>query len=149
MDRRAAATICRDGCDAVTDVRKGRGFTVHPLWEQGEMTVEDHAAARRVDIGEALIAHLTPTGDAYFVAGAAAHLTADTVERLQEWAELHLEDLRARRPEAGYAEMIADRSNIFNHFVMALPREPQAVKPLQTLIDNTRVLLAMRRSPWS
>ena len=132
----------------VREVRKGRGLTVSPLWEEREIAVEDHAAARRVAEAEVLIAHLTPTGGTHFVAGAAAQLTTDTIERLHEWTDLHLEDLHTYQPAAGYPELIQDRSQIFNHFVMALPRELQPVNPLQTLIDNTRVIMAQRRNLW-
>ena len=127
---------------AITAVQRGLGLTVWPLWEEREFVVEDHAAARRVEEGEVLIAHLTPAADMHYVAGAAAHLTADTIDRLHEWADLHLEDLRRTQPNASYADLIRDRSEIFNHFVMALPREEQGVNQLQMLIDNARVLMA-------
>ncbi len=126
----------------VTEVRKGQGFAVRPLWDEAEIVVEDHAATRRVTAGEILITHLTPAADAHYVAGSAAHITADTVEQLREWADLHLNDLRATRPDAGYADLIHDRSQIFNHFVMALPREEQPENGLQALIENTRVIMA-------
>jgi hypothetical protein len=127
---------------AITAVQRGLGLTVRPLWEERELVVEDHAAARRVEEGEVLIAHLTPAGDMHYVAGAAAHLTADTVDRLHEWADLHLEDLRRTQSNPSYADLIRNRSEIFNHFVMALPREEQGPNQLQMLIDNARVLMA-------
>ena len=126
----------------VVDVNQGRGFTVRPLWGESEITVEDQAAARRLEPGEVLIVHLTPAGDAHLVAGVAAHLTADTVEHLGEFADLHLADLRTTQPEAGYGELIQQRSEIFNHFVMEVPREEQDTSKLQMLVDNTRVMMA-------
>ncbi len=130
----------------VTAVQKGRGLTVRPLWEEAEILVEDHAAARRVEPGEILIAHLTPVDDVYFVAGLAAQISADAVDQLQEFAALHLEDLRTAQPDATYADLIRDRSEIFNHFVMALPREDQPVNEIQTLIENARVMMAAAAS---
>ena len=56
--------------------------------------------------------------------------------------------LRHERPEAGYVDLARERSQIFNHFVMALPREEQPVNPLQTMIDNTRVIMAQQRNLW-
>lgn len=126
----------------VIAVEKGRGFTARPLWAEREISVDDQAAARRVEEGEVLIVHLTPGGDRSYVAGAAAHLTADTAERLQEFAGLHLENLRATTPGATYDDLIRERSEIFNHFVMAVPREEQQANQLQALIDNTRVIMA-------
>ncbi len=130
----------------VTEVRKGQGLAVRPLWDEAEIVVEDHAATRRVAAGEILITHLTPAADAHYVAGSAAHITADTVEQLREWADLHLNDLRTTRQGAGYADLIHDRSQIFNHFVMALPREEQPESGLQALIENTRVMMASAAS---
>src|SRR5919202_182234 len=127
---------------AVTGVQKGQGLTVRPLWEERELEVEDYAAARRVEEGEVLIVHLTPAAGMHYIAGAAAQLTADTIDRLHEWADLHLEDLRKTQPNADYADLIRNRSEIFNHFIMALPREEQGVNQLQMLIDNARVIMA-------
>ena len=129
----------------VTEIRKGQGFVAVPMRGEGEILVEDHAAAKRVEPDEILIVHLVPAGEAVFVNGTAAHLSTDTIEKLNEWIDLHLEDLRASKPDADYADLLQERSEIFNHFVMALPREVQPVNPLQSLIENTRALLAMRR----
>ncbi len=128
---------------AVVDVQRGQGLTVRPLWNAGELFVEDHAAARRIETGEVLVAHLTPTGDTHYVAGAAAQLTADTVEQLHEYADLHLENLRSTHAEATYDDLIHERSEIFNHFLMAVPREEQEANQIQQLIDSARVMLSM------
>lgn len=133
----------------VNGIQKGQGFVVCPFRGQDEIFVDDHAAARRVEAGEALIAHLVPAAGSFFVSGAAAHLSEDTIDKLEDWIDLHLDDLRAAHPDAGYDDLLHDRSEIFNHFVMALPRELQSVSPLQSLIDNTRVLLAARRGGGS
>jgi hypothetical protein len=126
----------------VTEVVKGQGLIVRPLWQEQSMTLEDQAASRRVEQGEVLIVHLLPAGDVYLVGGAAAHLTADTASRLEEWTNLHLDDLRATQPDATYEDLIRTRSQIFNHFVMVLPREEQETTQIQTLIDNTRAMMA-------
>ena len=93
-----------------------------------------------------VVVHLTPVGDQHVVAGSAARLTPDTLDKLNEWAGLHLEDLRTTQPDAGYADLIRDRSQIFNHFVMALPREEQGENQFQAMIDNARVMMAMMGS---
>ena len=126
----------------VTAVHKGQGLTVQPLWNDMSLMLEDQAAARHVEVGEILIVHLTPAADVYLVAGAAAHLTADTAERVAEYADLHLSELRQTRPEATYDDLVRERSAIFNHLVMALPREAEEathLQMLQELIDTTRV----------
>ncbi len=126
----------------ISDTLKGQGLVANVLWDDTALTIEDQAAARRVEPGEVLIVHLTPVGEGFLVAGAAAHLSADTVPQLREWLELHLEQLRSTRPDATYDDLIRERSEILNHFVMALPREEQEANQLQLLIDNTRVLMA-------
>lgn len=126
----------------ITDVLKGTGLSAKLLWGETVLRIDDHAAARRVETGEVLIVHLTPVGESFLVAGAAAHLSADTVPQLREWLDLHLEQLRAENPEATYDDVMEARSEILNHFVMALPREEQEANKLQILIDNTRVLMA-------
>jgi hypothetical protein len=125
----------------IVDVRKGQGVTLRPLFGEGELYVEDHAAAKRLQQGEVLITHLVPAADVYFIAGAAAHLTADTVGKLREFAEIHLQDLQQSRPDASYDDLIRSRSYIFNHFVMALPREEQDNAKLNELVAKTRATL--------
>ena len=81
-------------------VRKGQGMQVSDLLDERSYEVDDHAASRRVEPGEVLVAHLVPAGTRHYVAGAAAHLTEDTREKLREFAELHLEALRREQPDA-------------------------------------------------
>jgi hypothetical protein len=125
----------------VTEILKGQGLVVRPLWEEQTIVVEDQAASRRVEEDEVLVVHLTPTADVYLVAGAAAHLTADTASRLEEWINLHLEDLRITQPDASYDDLVRTRSQIFNHFVMALPHEEQETNQIEMLIANTRAMM--------
>lgn len=125
----------------VVAVRKGHGLQVRPLFGDGLLDLEDHKAAKRVDIGEVLITHLVPAGDTYYVAGAAAQLTPDTVGKLHEFAAVHLEDLRRNNSTASYTDLIQTRSHIFNHFVMALPREEQEAGKLDELVAMTRATL--------
>lgn len=130
----------------VTEVHKGQGLMVQTLWNDASLMLEDQAAARRVEVGEILIVHLTPAADVYLVAGAAAHLTADTAERVAEYADLHLTDLQQTRPEATYDDLVRERSAIFNHLVMALPREAEQathLQVLQGLVDTTREKMAV------
>ncbi|HEY0737496.1 MAG TPA: SEC-C domain-containing protein [Herpetosiphonaceae bacterium] len=125
----------------IVDVRKGQGIRLRPLFGEGELYVEDQAAAKRLQAGEVLIAHLAPAADVYFIQGAAAHLTSDTVEKLREFAEIHLQDLQQSQPDATYEDLIQSRSQIFNHFVMALPREEQDSNKVNELVAQTRATL--------
>lgn len=125
----------------IVEVRKGQGIRLRPLFGDAELYVEDQAAAKRLQTGEVLITHLVPAADVYFIAGAAAHLTADTVEKLREFAEIHLQDLRQAQPDATYDDLIQSRSHIFNHFVMALPREEQDGNKVNELVAQTRATL--------
>ena len=124
-------------------VRKGQGMQVSDLLDERTYEVDDQAASRRVDPGEVIVAHLVPAGTRYYVAGAAAHLTEDTREKLREFADLHLEALRREQPDAGWDDMIRTRSETLNHFVMQLPVE----EPNPTLLDNivmqTRISLKL------
>ncbi len=125
----------------VVAIRKGRGLQVKPVFGEGTFDLEDHKAAKRVDVGEVLIAHLVPASDVYYVAGAAAQLTPDTVEKLHEFADIHLQDLRRSNPDATLADLVRTRSYIFNHFVMALPREEKEAGKLDELVAMTRAAL--------
>jgi len=124
-------------------VHKGQGMQVSDLLDERTYEVDDHAASRRVEPGEVLVAHLVPAGTRHYVAGAAAHLTEDTREKLREFADLHLEALRREQPDATWDDMIRTRSETLNHFVMQLPVE----EPNPTLLDNivlqTRISLKL------
>lgn len=127
----------------VVDTKKNSGVIVRPLWAEHELFVDDYAASRRVEAGEVLIMHLTPTGDAYHVAGMAAQLTGDIVSKIEELAAHELENLRTTKPDATYTDLIRDRSEIFNHIIMDAPHEEQEPHKLQQMIDQTRVMMAL------
>ena len=124
-------------------IRKGQGMQVSDLLDERSYAIDDQAASRRVEAGEVLVAHLVPAGTRHYVAGAAAHLTEDTREKLREFAELHLEALRREQPDAGWDDLIRARSETLNHFVMQLP----VAEPNPTLLDNivtqTRISLKL------
>ena len=124
-------------------VLKGQGMQVSDLLDERTYEVEDHAASRRVVPGEVLIAHLIPAGARHYVAGAAAHLTEDTREKLREFAALHLEALRREQPDAAWADLIRARSETLNHFVMQLPVEEPNPTLLENIITQTRVSLKL------
>lgn len=125
----------------VLAINKGHGLDARPLFGERTITVIDHKASRRVQAGEVLVAHLIPAGDEWYIAGAAAQLTPDTVIKLREFAAVHLADLQRDHPDATYADLIAQRSYIFNHFVMALPREEAEVGKLDELVAQTKATL--------
>lgn len=125
----------------VVSVKKGFGLQLQPLFGEILLELEDHAAAKRIEAGEVLITHLVPAADSYYIAGAAAQLTPDTVAQLHEFAAVHLADLRRSQPDAEYADLIRERSYIFNHFVMALPQEEQEAGRLDELVAMTRAAL--------
>src|SRR5262245_35851205 len=85
---------------AVEGVRKGQGMHLTSLVEGTPFEVEDHAASRRVELGEVLVAHLLPAGDYYYIGGAAAHLTEDTREKMREFLGLHLEAFQRDHADA-------------------------------------------------
>ncbi len=114
----------------VTEVRKGKGISARDLLTDHSIDVADQTTAKRMLVDEIMVAHLVPVDRAEpegapicYLAGAAAQLTADTAEKLVEFCELHLADMRRTNPEAGWQDFLAERSYLLNHFVMALPRE--------------------------
>jgi hypothetical protein len=124
-------------------VQKGQGMQVGDLLDERAYEVEDHAASRRVVPGEVIIAHLVPAGGRFYVAGAAAHLTDDTREKLREFTELHLEALRREQPDATWDDLIRTRSEALNHFVMQLPVEEPNPTLLDTIVNQTRISLKL------
>src|SRR6266545_6043012 len=124
-------------------VLKGQSMHVRDLLDEQTYEVEDHAASRRVQPGEVLVAHLVPAGDRHYVGGAAAHLTADTREKLHEYAALHLEAFTRDHPDATWADLLRARSEVLNHFVMALPVEAPDPSILDNIITQTRISLKL------
>lgn len=143
------ARLLRDWADVrlrpylAQSVHKGQGMQVSDLLDERAYEVDDQAASRRVEPGEVLVAHLVPAGTRYYVAGAAAHLTEDTREKLREFAELHLEALRREQPDATWADMIRARSDTLNHFVMQLPVEEPNPTMLDNIVLQTRISLKL------
>lgn len=127
----------------VESIEKGDGVQVRDMLEGGLYGVEDHAASRRVQIGEVLVAHLVPAAERYYLAGAAAHLTEDTREKLREFVGLHLEAYQREKPGAGWPEFLLERSDVFNHFVMQLPVEEPDPTLLDKILLQTRVALQL------
>ncbi len=117
---------------AIESIAKGQSFILRDMLEGQEYTVEDHAASRRVLVGEVIVGHLIPAAGQYYISGAVAHLTEDTREKLAAFAALHLEAYTRDNPGTTYADLIANRSEVLNHFVMQLPVE----KPDPTLLDK-------------
>ncbi len=118
-------------------------MSVRDLLDEATYEVEDHAASRRVQLGEVLIAHLVPASSRYYIGGAAAHLTADTGEKLREHTALHLEAFSRDHPEADWASLLRARSEVLNHFVMALPVEQPDPSILDNIIIQTKVSLQL------
>ncbi len=140
----------RLGAYVVEEVQKGQGLTVRDLLTGEQRQVADHHASKRLAPGEVLVGHLapadTPPGAAaptYYLAGAAAHLTEDTAAKLLEYAELHLADMRRANPGATWADLIAARSEVLNHFVMALPTEARDPTVVDRLISEGRIALQL------
>ncbi|HMQ33639.1 MAG TPA: SEC-C domain-containing protein [Chloroflexaceae bacterium] len=134
----------------VAEVRKGQGVTVRDLLEGDEREVADYGASRRLAAGEVVVGHLVPADTApgaaaptYYLAGAAAQLTDDTAAKLVEFAELHLADLRRSDPEAAWPDLVAQRSEIFNHFVSALPTEARDPGLLDRIVREGRLALQL------
>lgn len=147
-------------------IHKGKGLTMRDLLEEGVYDVKDYGAPKRMEEGEVLVGHLVPVGvkgageppaldengehptsgedvPLYFIAGAVAHLTADTQEKLLEFAALHLEDLRRTHPEATWGDLLHQRSYVLNHFVMALPVEEYNPTLLDDILLEARTTLQL------
>jgi hypothetical protein len=134
----------------VDAVQSGKGVTVHDLLDGASFEVADYGASKRLAVGEVIVGHLvpadTPVGaDApiHYLAGAAAQLTDDTAAKLLEFAELYLADMRRTTPEAGFADLVDERSEILNHFVMALPVEQPDPTVMDRLISEGRMTLQL------
>ncbi|HWQ13516.1 MAG TPA: SEC-C metal-binding domain-containing protein [Roseiflexaceae bacterium] len=127
----------------VDAVQKGQSLRARDLLDEQPYTVADSAASRRMAVGEVLVGHLLPAGDTFFVGGAAAHLTADTREKLRAFMDLHLEAMRRERPEATFADLRRERSEVLNHFVMQLPVEAPDPTLLENILMQTRIALRL------
>ncbi len=155
----------------IESVKKGQGFVVRDMLEQGVYEVQDHHASHKMGQGELIVGHLLPTGvknagkppawalagepppangadsddppvPLYVIGGAVAHLTAETADTLLEYAALYREDLRRTHPDATWGDFIRQRSHVLNHFVMDLPVEHDP-SALETTLAKTRIALQM------
>lgn len=127
----------------VESVRKGQDLDVRDLLSEQSYAIADSAASRRLAPGDVVVGHLLPAGEKRVIGGAAAHLTPDTAEKLHEFAELHLEAFRRDHPDAGFDELLRTKSEILNHFVMALPVEAPDPSLLDQIVLQTRVALQL------
>ena len=127
----------------VDTIAKGHGMHIHDLVDGTELEMEDHAASRRVELNEVVVAHLLPAGQFYYIGGAASHLTEDTRQKLREFAELHLEAFQRDHPGATWADLLRERSEIINHFVMQLPTEEPNPSLLEQIVEQTRMSLML------
>jgi hypothetical protein len=127
----------------VGDVAKGQGIRARDLLDESEREIEDHNASRRIEPNEVLMAHLLPAGKYYYIGGAAAHLTEDTREKLLEFAALHLEAFQRDHPGATWADLLREKSEVLNHFVMQLPTEEPNPSLLEQIVQQTRISLML------
>lgn len=129
----------------VMEVMRGVGARVRDVLTEAEVTLHDHAAAKRLDDNELIFAHLVPIGEDYYIAGAAAQTTDDTLEKLNEFLALQIEDWRLHNPDATLDQFGRERSHMFNHFVLALPRA-ESGNNLDDLLLRGRVAVAMSKA---
>jgi hypothetical protein len=129
----------------VAEVVKGQGVRVRDLLSDREAMLHDQAAAKRLEQDEVIFAHLVPIGEEFFIAGAAAHTTADTREMFDEFLALKLEEWRLHNPDGSLEQFARERSYLFNHFVLALPQENEPTK-LDDLLLRGRAALAMTKA---
>jgi hypothetical protein len=134
----------------VEEIQKGQGVTARDLLAGDVRQVADYGASKRLAPGEVVVGHLVPAdtapgadGPTYYLAGAAAQLTDDTAEKLVEFAELHLADLRRTAPEADWSDLIDERSEVLNHFVTALPTEVRDPNLLERIISDGQIALKL------
>ena len=133
----------RLGAYVTNEIHKAQSLRVADIADGRELEITDHAASRRVLLNEVLVAHLVPAGKTHFFAGAAAHLTEDTRDKLREFLDLHLEAFQRDQPGAGYPDLMAAHSEILNHFVMQLPVEEPNPTMLENIIEQTRISLKL------
>ncbi|MBA3470643.1 MAG: SEC-C domain-containing protein [Herpetosiphonaceae bacterium] len=129
----------------ITEVIKGKGVKVRDLLSAAEYTLRDHAAAKRLEQDELIFAHLVPVAAEHYIAGAAAHTTADTQEKLIEFLALYQEEWSLQHPEGTSDDFVRENSHLFNHFVLALPREENPSR-VDDLMLRGRVTLAMTKA---
>jgi hypothetical protein len=127
----------------VDGIAKGQGLHVVDLLDEHGYEVEDHAASRRIVLEDVLVGHLVPAGQFYYVAGAAAHLTPDTREKLREFGALHVAAFQRDHPDATADDMLRERSEVLNHFVMQLPTEEPSPSLLEQIVEQTRISLKL------
>lgn len=127
----------------VDKIEKGKGMRATDMLDDQEFAVEDHAASRRVEPNEVLIAHLLPAGGLFYIGGAAAHLTEDTRGKLREFGALHLAAFQRDHPGATAADLVHEKSEVLNHFVMQLPTEEPNPTLLEQIVEQTRMSLML------
>lgn len=137
----------RLGAYLVESIEKGQSLHVRDLLSQRRYEVEDHAASRNMLTGELLVGHLVPAAGRHYVAGSAAHLTEDTGAPLRAFAELYLQAFQRERPDAGWEDLIAERSELINHFVMRLPTDKAEPGLLDRIVVETRAALQLSEEP--
>jgi hypothetical protein len=127
----------------VASIAKGQGMRLRDLADEAEYELEDHAASRRIELNEVLVGHLVPAGKYHYIGGATAHLTEDTREKMREFVALHLEAYQRDHPGASPADMVREKSEVLNHFVMQLPTEAPNPSLLEQIVQQTRVSLRL------
>lgn len=114
----------------VEQVIPGAGVVMRDLLNNNNTyEVKDHGASQRLERGEVVVGHLlqlgtndyrSPSLPRFVVGGAAAQLTTDTQERLLSLASHVLADMQQNNPDATWADLTRQRSEIFNHVIMGL-----------------------------
>lgn len=129
----------------ITEIIKGKGALIQEVLTKETFTLRDHAAAKRLEEHELIFAHLVPVGEEYYIAGAAAQTTPDTVEKLSEFLAVSLEDWQLRNPEADLNQFVRENSYLFNHFISVLPREEKEPSKFDDLMLRGRAALLMTK----
>ncbi|HEY1016958.1 MAG TPA: SEC-C domain-containing protein [Herpetosiphonaceae bacterium] len=128
----------------VEEIIKGKGAQIRDMITGEEHRLRDHAAAQRLKQGEVVVTHLVPVAGEYFIAGAAAQLTPDAQEQMAEFLAIQLETWRLQNPDADLEGFVRAHSHLFNHFIMALPRE-ERVSTMDDLLLRGKVGLNLAR----
>ncbi|MEM8532608.1 MAG: SEC-C domain-containing protein [Chloroflexota bacterium] len=131
----------------VESVLKGQHFQARDMLDDTVYEVEDHAASRHITLGEVVIVHLVSVGTYHHIAGAAAHLTDDTYEPLCEFIAMHLTAFRQKQPKATWNDILKDHSELFNHFVMALPVDTPDPSIIKAYLAEIRAKLQLTNEP--
>ncbi|MEF3275905.1 MAG: SEC-C domain-containing protein [Chloroflexus sp.] len=129
----------------VERLRPNTGADLRDLLTGESLILADSHASLRLELNEVIVGHLVPVDTPvganqpnYYLAGPAAHLTPDTAEPLRTFATIHLEARRRHQANAEWPDLLRERSEIFNHFILILPTDKPDPERIERFVAETR-----------